>query len=84
MFEVENRFYHDNRDNLREKYLGKAIVIIGENVVGAYNNIGEAYTETLKIKKPGTFCLKNIPIDPKEAHIEDHPRLSPIRRFIHA
>jgi len=30
MFEVENRFYHDNRDNLWKKYLGKAIVIRGE------------------------------------------------------
>jgi len=84
MFETENKFYQDNRDIIREKYIGKAIAIVGETIIGAYNNIGEAYAETLKSKKPGTFCLKNIPVDPNDAYLEDHPRISPIRRFINA
>jgi hypothetical protein len=84
MFEVENKFYQENRETLREKYLGKAIVIVGESIIGTYDNIGEAYKETMKIKKPGSFCLKNIPIDPTEAYNEDHPRISPIRGFTHA
>ena len=84
MFEAENQFYEENREVLREKYLGKAIVIIGETIIGVYDNIGEAYKETLKTKKPGTFCLKNIPVDPDEAYIEDHPRLTHIRWPAHA
>jgi len=84
MFEAENQFYEKNREFLREKYLGKAIVIIGETIIGVYDNIGEAYKETLKTRKPGTFCLKNIPVDPDEAYIEDHPRLTHIRWPAHA
>jgi hypothetical protein len=30
--------------------LGKAIVIIGETIIGTYDNIGEAYKETLKTR----------------------------------
>jgi hypothetical protein len=84
MFEVENQFYQENRESLREKYLGKAIVIVGKTVIGSYNDIGEAYRETLKTREPGTFCLKNIPEDPAEAYTEDHPRLTPIRWPAHA
>ena len=84
MFEVENQFYEENRDTLREKYLGKAIVIVDNAVIGIYDNIGDAYKETLKTRKPGTFCLKNIPVDPNDAYIEDHPRLTPIRWPTHA
>jgi hypothetical protein len=84
MFEVENQFYQANRETLRGKYLGKAIVIIGETVTGVYDNIGEAYIETLKTQKQGTFCLKNIPVDPEEAYIEDHPRLTHIIWPAHA
>ena len=84
MFEAENLFYEENRESIREKYLGKAIVIIGNTIIGVYDNIGEAYKETLKTRKPGTFCLKNIPVDPDEAYIEDHPRLTHIRWPVHA
>jgi hypothetical protein len=82
MFEAENKYYRENRDSLREKYLGKAIAIVGEAVVGVYDNIGEAYRESVKSRKPGTFCLKNIPVDPNDAYIEEHPRLSPIKGFV--
>jgi hypothetical protein len=34
MFEKENRYYEENRDALREKYLGKAIAIVGDSVIG--------------------------------------------------
>lgn len=84
MFEVENKYYNDNREVIREKYLGKSIAIVKDTIIGVYNDIGEAYKETLKTRKPGTFCLKNIPINPKEAFIEDHPRLSPINWSAHA
>jgi len=84
MFEVENQYYQENREAIREKYIGKAIAIVGNTIVGVYDNIGEAYKETLKTRKPGTFCLKNIPVDSKEAYIEDHPRLTPVRRPVHA
>jgi len=48
MFEIENKYYKENRETLREKYIGKAIVIVGEAVIGAYDNIGDAYKDMLR------------------------------------
>ena len=79
MFEEENKYYEENKEIIREKHLGKAIVIVGKSVIGVYDNMGEAYNETLKTREPGSFCLKRIPVDPNDAYIEDHPRLTPIR-----
>jgi hypothetical protein len=80
MFEVEKNFYNENREILREKYLGKQIVIVQDKVIGVYDTAGEAYRETIKIKQPGTFCVKYLPANPAE----EHPRISPVRFHSHA
>ena len=37
MFEIENKFYKEHIKEFREKYLGKHIVIKGEELKGIYN-----------------------------------------------
>jgi hypothetical protein len=68
MFEVENKFFEENREALREKYLGKRIVIVKDSILGAYDTDSEAIDETSKTMELGTFCVKHIPIDPKEEY----------------
>ena len=68
MFEEENRFYEENRDTLREKYLGKRIVIVKDKILGVFDSDREAITETIKTMELGTFCVKYIPINPAEEH----------------
>lgn len=58
MLEKEFKYYLDNQDELLKKFSGRVIVIIGEKVIGDYANEVEAYTETIKKHKVGTFLLQ--------------------------
>jgi hypothetical protein len=66
MFEQENKFYEENKDNLRKKYLGKEVVIVEDKVIAAYDDLGTAIRETEKTRPLGTFCIKSIPVSPVE------------------
>ena len=55
--EREFEYYQKNMTEIREKYLGKEVVIVGDKVVAAYDNLEEAYMETVKSYNPGTFML---------------------------
>jgi hypothetical protein len=66
MFEKENAFYKAHIDEFRQKYLDKELVIIGDELVGVYDTLGNAYSETAKTHTPGTFCIK---------HVYEHPQL---------
>jgi hypothetical protein len=68
MFEAENKFYEENREVLREKYIGKRVVIAKDKILGAYDTDSEAIDETSKNMEPGTFCVKYIPINPEEEY----------------
>ena len=48
---------------IREKYLGKEVVIVGEQIIAAYDNVEEAYMETVKSYKPGTFMIHDVPVN---------------------
>ena len=71
MLEAEHKFYMDNRESLREKYLGKRIVIVKNQILGVYDTDSQAIDETTKTMKLGTFCVKYIPVDPQE----EYPRV---------
>jgi len=66
MFEQENRFYEENKDSLRKQYLGKEVVIVGDEVIAAYDDVGTAISETVKTRPLGSFCVKNVPKSPEE------------------
>ena len=63
MFEKESQFYQENKQTIREKYLGKYVVIIGSTILGAYDDVGEAYREAAKTNPPGSFMIQDIPVD---------------------
>ena len=68
MFETENQFYQENREAIREKYLGKRVVIVKDKILGVYDTDTEAIAETSKTMELGTFCVKYIPVNPAEEH----------------
>jgi hypothetical protein len=65
MYEREIAFYDTNRENLRKNYLGKNLVIVGDEIIGVYDDWDTAVIETKKQRPVGTFCVKEIPVDPK-------------------
>ncbi len=57
MLEKEFKYYLDNQKELVKNYNGKVIVIVGEEVVGVYKDKMEAYTNSIKSHKAGTFLI---------------------------
>jgi len=69
MFEQENKFYKENKDYLREHYLGKEVVIVEDRLIAAYDDLGTAIRETEKTYEPGKFCVKKISEGPEKEFI---------------
>jgi hypothetical protein len=66
MFERENKFYEENKDILRKQYIGKEVVIVQDEVIAAYDDVGTAIRETVKTRPLGSFCIKSVPVSPEE------------------
>lgn len=58
MLEREFKFYVEHQDELVKEYLDKYVVIVGEKVVAAYDDITKAYLESKKRYKRGTFMIQ--------------------------
>jgi len=58
MLDKEFKFYLKEHEELVKKYEGKFVVIKGENVIGVYDSEKEAYEETIKDNKLGTFLIQ--------------------------
>jgi hypothetical protein len=58
MLEKELKYFQDNKDELLKAYAEKYIVIVGQKVVAAYNTENEAFVESQKSHKPGSFLIK--------------------------
>jgi hypothetical protein len=63
MLEKEFEFYENNKSEIRQKYLGKRIVIVGEEIIAAYDDFEEALFETSKTHTLGTFMIHDVPIN---------------------
>ncbi len=60
----EFHWYLASREALVKRYLGRYLVIAGQQVIGDFHTIGEAYRTTTKTRKPGSFIIKFcIPAD---------------------
>ena len=57
-FQKELDFFRSHQDELARKYLGRVIVIKGEEVLGDYDNPLSAYLESKKTHAPGTFMIQ--------------------------
>jgi len=58
ILEDEFKFYLDNQDSIFAKYAGKFVVIVGSNVVGAFDSMVDAYYDSAKKYEPGTFLIQ--------------------------
>lgn len=56
--ENEFKFYLDNQDSLVGQYAGKFIVIIGDKVVGSFDNKDEAYFNAKEQYGLGKFLIQ--------------------------
>ena len=59
MLEKEFKYYKDHQDELVERYNGKFIVIVGEEVVGDFDEEITAYTQTKEKHPLGTFLIQH-------------------------
>jgi len=56
--EEDYKYFLDNKSRLVKDHDGKFVVIKNKQVIGSYDNQVEAYTETTKNHKPGTFVIQ--------------------------
>jgi hypothetical protein len=54
---------NDDKSEIREKHLGKQVVIVGDQIIGAYDDIDKAYQETIKTYTQGTFMIHDVPVN---------------------
>ena len=58
MLEKEFEYYLDNQEKLLKKYDGRVLVIVGEQVVGDFDNYEDALFDSIKKYELGTFLLQ--------------------------
>ena len=51
-------WYIANQQELADKYNGKVLLIVDQKLIKAFDDMGAAYTETMKSYTPGTFTLQ--------------------------
>jgi hypothetical protein len=73
MLEREFEYYQNNMTEIREKYLGKRVVIVGDQIIAAYDDFEEALFETSKTHPLGTFMIHNVPVDIEDEYVTLSP-----------
>jgi hypothetical protein len=66
VFEQEKAFCETHRDILREQYPGKHLIIVGDQVIGSYDSVGDAYRRAVKTYEPGNFMIQEVPAQPED------------------
>jgi hypothetical protein len=86
MLDKEFKYFKDHQEELVKQHEGKYLVIVGEEVVGAYDLEIDAYTEAKKHYKPGTFLIQHCLPGKKCVHpdllFQGHLRLTTFAREI--
>ena len=58
MLNVEFRYYLDNQDKLLKMYNNRFLVIVGQEVVGDYDDFEQALFQSAEKYEPGTFLVQ--------------------------
>jgi len=58
MLQNEFQYYLDHQNELVPKYNGKYVVVVGNQVVGAYESRTDAYYDSLEKYEEGTFLIQ--------------------------
>lgn len=69
MPENEMKYFIEHQKELVEKYYNKFIILKGNNVVGVYDSISDAYNEASKKYELGTFSIQQC-IPGEEAYTQ--------------
>ncbi len=77
MLHEEFAYFISNQDELVRKYKGKYIVIKNQRVIGEYKTELEAYVESQKKHKLGTFLIQHCEAGPSAYTVVLRPRLVP-------
>lgn len=75
MIKQEYEYFRSHEKELIEKYDGKVIVIKDKSVIAIYNSEKEAYFETIKTHKIGTFLIQPVFSDRKGTVHKFHSRV---------
>lgn len=73
--EKEFQYFLANLKEFVAKYEGKYMVIKSENVLGVYDSIEEAISETLKSHEMGTFMVQKCNADEESYTQTFHSRV---------
>ena len=76
MLDVEFQYYLDNQSDLVKKYDGRYIVIVGEKVVGDYDDYSQALSNSLKNYEMGTFLVQKCSPGYKDYTLTFHSRVA--------
>ena len=74
MLDAEFKYYLDNQNEIVKLYNGKVVVIKDNKVVDAYDNKKQAYFESIKKYKLGTFLIMRCSPG-NEAYTINNPNL---------
>ena len=76
MLYKEFQYYLDNQNNLVKKYDGYYIVIVGEKVVGDYDDYSRALSHSLEKYEMGTFLVQKCSLGDKDYTFTFHSRVA--------
>jgi len=68
-------WFKDNLPTLVEKYDDQYVVVKDKSVIAAYPSFNEAFDETLKTEKPGTFIIQLCSLDESKTTIKFYSRV---------
>ena len=58
-------WYIANQKDLAEKFNGKVLLIVDQELIKVFDDMGAAYIESSKLYAPGTFTLQPCSPDPE-------------------
>jgi len=76
MLDKEFQYYLDNQNSLVREYDGRYIVIVGEKVVGGYDDYSQALSNSLKKYEMGTFLVQKCSPGDKDYTLTFHSRVA--------
>lgn len=74
MLDEEYKYFEKNKEDLVKKHENKFIVIKQSQVIGTYDTEKEAYEDTVKNHKVGTFLIQQCVKNEKEITQTFHSR----------
>lgn len=76
MLDKEFKYYLDHQSELLKKYNNRFIVIVDDEVVGEYDSMENAYSDSGKKFQLGTFLIQKCSPGDKDYTVTFHSRVS--------